>query len=125
MVTSQGPVVRCCESSRNGGVREGVREAEGRRAGSAEEELGRIRVQGSCVSYGGEKNHPLFSLTALSLHRDSRICGLGGLEESEDLGARLERVLLGGNTGVRAGRRWSQRPTHSGSPAYQKGPVSV
>lgn len=71
-------------SSRNRGVRdgavqesrEGVREAEGRRAGSAEEKLGRIRVQSSCVSCGGE-NSPLFFLTALSLPRDSRICGLG------------------------------------------------
>lgn len=86
MVTSQGAVVRCYESSRNGGVREGVQEAEGRRAGSSEEELGRFRVQGSCVSHGGEKNHPLFSLTALSLHRDSRICGLGAWKKRRTWG---------------------------------------
>lgn len=72
-------------SSRNGGVREGVREAEGRRVGSAEAELGRIRAQSSCASHGGE-NNPLFFLTALSLHRDSRICGLGAWKNQRTWG---------------------------------------
>lgn len=73
-------------------------EAEGRRAGSAEEELGRIRVQSSCVSHGGE-NNPLF-LTALSIHRDSRICGLGAWKNQRTWGAWLQRALLGGTAAL-------------------------
>lgn len=38
---------------------------------------GFLCAQGSCVRHGGENNNPLFSLTALSLHRGSRNCGLG------------------------------------------------
>ena len=76
-----------------------MREAEGRRAGSAEEELGRIRVQSSCVSHGGE-NNPLFFLTALSLHRDSRICGLGAWKNQRTWGAWLQRALLGGTAAL-------------------------